>query len=69
MLQHQGKTNKEQFNYFSIYNNFDTMLVSCLTHGGLDSGDVWLGKAGGGCTLGGVNGWVGGEGGGTASTV
>ena len=40
-----------------------------LTHGGLDSGDVWLGKAGSWSTLGGVNSWVGGDGGGATSAV
>lgn len=44
-------------------------VVSGLTHGGLHSGDVRLGKAGGWCALGGVNGWVGGDGGGAASAV
>lgn len=34
-------------------------FISGLTHGGLNCGDVWLRNAGGWCTLGGVNGWVG----------
>lgn len=44
-------------------------FISGLTHGGLDSGDVWLGKAEGWCTLCSVNGWVGRDRGGAASTV
>lgn len=40
-----------------------------LTHGGLDSGDVWLGDAGGWCALCSVNSWVGRDRGGAASTV
>lgn len=43
--------------------------VLALTHEGLDGGDVWLREAGGGRALGGVNSWVGGDGGGAASTV
>lgn len=43
--------------------------VLILTHGWLDSGDVWLGKAGGRCTLGGVHSRVGGDGGGATTAV
>lgn len=39
------------------------------THGGLDSGDVRLGQAGGWRTLRGVNGWVSGDGSGASSAV
>lgn len=44
-------------------------IVFSLTHGRLDSGDVWLRKAGGWCTLSGVNGRVGRDGGGAAPAV
>lgn len=40
-----------------------------LTHRGLDSGKVWLWKAGGRCAVGGVNGWISRDGGGATSTV
>lgn len=39
------------------------------THGGLDSGKVLLWKAGGGCAVGGVNGWISRDGGGATSAV
>lgn len=64
--------------FFHVYRNLLQMnlkarlrksAVPFLTHRGLDGRKVWRWKGGGRCAVGGVNGWVSGDGGGATPAV